>query len=131
MASMTILATPGAGCHGANGAGWPLSTAAGDSASTSVLPRWPTESTPRPRRGSSLPYFAGCRRLIPRSSARCCEREPDGPAERMAVEIERITLVKPVRMGFTTLLTGTVGHFVANDPAPILALLPTESDARD
>jgi phage terminase large subunit GpA-like protein len=45
--------------------------------------------------------------------------------------MERITLVKPVRMGFTTLLTGAVGHFVANDPAPILALLPTESDARD
>jgi phage terminase large subunit GpA-like protein len=45
--------------------------------------------------------------------------------------IERVTLVKPVRVGFTTLLTGPVGAFVANDPAPILALLPTESDCRD
>jgi phage terminase large subunit GpA-like protein len=45
--------------------------------------------------------------------------------------IERVTLVKPVRVGFTTLLTGAVGAFVANDPAPILALLPTESDCRD
>jgi hypothetical protein len=45
--------------------------------------------------------------------------------------IERITLVKPVRVGFTTLLTGATGSFVANEPAPILALLPTESDARD
>lgn len=46
-------------------------------------------------------------------------------------EIERVTLVKPVRVGFTTLLTGAIGSFIANEPAPILALLPTESDARD
>jgi len=42
-------------------------------------------------------------------------------------EIERVTLVKPVRVGFTTLLTGALASFVANDPAPILALLPTET----
>jgi phage terminase large subunit GpA-like protein len=46
-------------------------------------------------------------------------------------EIERVTLVKPVRVGFTTLLTGAIGSFVANEPAPILVLLPTEADARD
>jgi phage terminase large subunit GpA-like protein len=46
-------------------------------------------------------------------------------------EIERITLIKPVRVGFTTLLTAANGHFVHNDPSPILLLLPTESDARD
>ncbi|MGR3464075.1 phage terminase large subunit family protein [Limimaricola sp.] len=45
--------------------------------------------------------------------------------------IERVTLVKPVRVGFTTLLTGALASYVANDPAPILSLLPTESDARD
>ena len=45
--------------------------------------------------------------------------------------IERVTLVKPVRVGFTTLLTGTIGSFVANEPAPILVLLPTEADCRD
>jgi phage terminase large subunit GpA-like protein len=45
--------------------------------------------------------------------------------------IERVTLVKPVRVGFTTLLTGAMASFVANEPAPILCLLPTESDARD
>jgi phage terminase large subunit GpA-like protein len=45
--------------------------------------------------------------------------------------IERVTLVKPVRVGFTTLLTGAIGSFVANEPSPILALLPTEADARD
>ncbi|MFC3057862.1 phage terminase large subunit family protein [Paenirhodobacter populi] len=45
--------------------------------------------------------------------------------------IERVTLVKPVRVGFTTLLTSAIASFVANDPAPILCLLPAESDCRD
>ena len=45
--------------------------------------------------------------------------------------IERVTLVKPVRVGFTTLLTSAVAGFVANDPAPILCLLPAEADCRD
>ena len=45
--------------------------------------------------------------------------------------VERVTLVKPVRVGFTTLLTSAVAHFVANDPSPILYLLPTEADCRD
>lgn len=46
-------------------------------------------------------------------------------------QIERVTLVKPVRVGFTTLLTSAIGHYIVNDPSPILLLLPTESDARD
>jgi phage terminase large subunit GpA-like protein len=46
-------------------------------------------------------------------------------------EIERVTLVKSVRVGFTTLMTGALASFVANEPAPVLALLPTEADARD
>ncbi len=46
-------------------------------------------------------------------------------------QIERVTLVKPVRVGFTTLLSGALASYVANEPAPILALLPTEADARD
>ncbi|QDJ10784.1 Terminase large subunit [Roseomonas mucosa] len=45
--------------------------------------------------------------------------------------LERVTLVKSVRVGFTTLLTGALASFVANEPAPILALLPTEADCRD
>lgn len=45
--------------------------------------------------------------------------------------LERVTLVKPVRVGFTTLLTSAIASFVANDPAPILALLPAEADCRD
>src|SRR5437879_4002611 len=35
-------------------------------------------------------------------------------------EIERVTLVKPVRIGFTTLLTEAIASFVANEPSPIL-----------
>lgn len=46
-------------------------------------------------------------------------------------EFERVTVVKPVRVGFTTLLTGMIGSFIANEPSPILALLPTEADCRD
>ncbi|ADP71990.1 terminase GpA [Rhodomicrobium vannielii ATCC 17100] len=46
-------------------------------------------------------------------------------------EIERISLVKPVRVGFTTLLTGALASYIANEPSPILCLLPTESDCRD
>lgn len=44
--------------------------------------------------------------------------------------VERVTLVKPVRMGFSTLITAAIGSFAVNEPAPILALLPTEADAR-
>src|SRR5438477_12713353 len=40
--------------------------------------------------------------------------------------VERVTVVKPVRVGFTTLLTGALASFVANDPCPVLCLLPTE-----
>lgn len=46
-------------------------------------------------------------------------------------EIERVSIVKPVRVGFSTLLTGTLASYVANEPSPILLLLPTESDCRD
>lgn len=45
--------------------------------------------------------------------------------------IERVTLVKPVRVGFTTLLTSALAGSVANDPSPVLCLLPTEADCRD
>jgi phage terminase large subunit GpA-like protein len=45
--------------------------------------------------------------------------------------IERVTLVKSARSGFTTLLTGLIGHHCVNDPCPVLAVLPTESDCRD
>jgi phage terminase large subunit GpA-like protein len=45
--------------------------------------------------------------------------------------VEKITLVKAAQVGFSTLVTATIGHFVCNDPAQILCVLPTESDCRD
>ncbi len=45
--------------------------------------------------------------------------------------IERVTLIKPVRVGFSTILTSAVAAFVANEPSAILCLLPTEADCRD
>jgi phage terminase large subunit GpA-like protein len=46
-------------------------------------------------------------------------------------EVERVTLVKSVRVGFTTLLTAAVASYVSNEPSPILVLQPTEADCRD
>ena len=46
-------------------------------------------------------------------------------------EIERVTLLKASRIGFTALTVGAIGAYVANTPASILVLLPTEADARD
>ena len=45
--------------------------------------------------------------------------------------IERISVVKAARIGYTTLLTAAIGSFIANDPCPVLVVLPTEADARD
>ena len=45
--------------------------------------------------------------------------------------IERISLIKPVRVGLSTMIVSAIGHFIVNDPSQILLLLPTESDARD
>jgi phage terminase large subunit GpA-like protein len=46
-------------------------------------------------------------------------------------EIERVTLVKATRIGFTQLIVAAIGSYVSNDPAQVLVVLPTESDARD
>jgi phage terminase large subunit GpA-like protein len=45
--------------------------------------------------------------------------------------IERVTLLKAARIGFSLLAASAIAYFVANDPAAILVLLPTEADARD
>ncbi len=45
--------------------------------------------------------------------------------------VERVTVVKSVRVGYSMLLTAAMAAFVANEPSPILMLLPTEADARD
>lgn len=44
--------------------------------------------------------------------------------------IERVTVLKSARVGYSTLLIGMIGNFVGNDPAPILAVVPTDDDAR-
>ena len=44
--------------------------------------------------------------------------------------IERVTLVKAIRVGFTTLITSAIASYIINDPSPIMVVLPTESDAR-
>jgi phage terminase large subunit GpA-like protein len=44
--------------------------------------------------------------------------------------IERITLVKPVRVGFSTLLHAVTAYYIVKDPAPILSVLPTDADCR-
>ncbi len=46
-------------------------------------------------------------------------------------EIERVTVLKAARVGYTSALGGVIGSYVANDPTPIIALLPTEADCRD
>lgn len=44
--------------------------------------------------------------------------------------IERVSVVKPVRLGYTSLLTAVVAYYCQNDPSPLLGVLPTESDCR-
>lgn len=45
--------------------------------------------------------------------------------------VTRVTIVKPVRVGFTTLLSGTLASYIANEPSPIMCLLPTQDDCRN
>lgn len=46
-------------------------------------------------------------------------------------EIERISVLKSARIGWTALQTGFLASSVANSPAPILSIQPTTDDARD
>src|SRR3954471_8572206 len=46
-------------------------------------------------------------------------------------DLERVTVLKSVRVGYTSLLLAAVGHYAVNDPSPILMVLPTQADARD
>lgn len=45
-------------------------------------------------------------------------------------KVERVTVVKSARVGYTTLLVGLLGSHVVNEPAPVLFVLPTEDDCR-
>lgn len=44
--------------------------------------------------------------------------------------VERVSILKSARVGYTQLLTAATGNFVANDPCPILVVLPAEQDCR-
>ena len=46
-------------------------------------------------------------------------------------EIERVTLQKAARIGFSALLAAAIGNYCLNDPTPILAVQPTQDDCRD
>jgi phage terminase large subunit GpA-like protein len=45
--------------------------------------------------------------------------------------IERVSVLKSARVGYTALLTASIAHFVVREPSPILVLMPTEADCRD
>lgn len=45
--------------------------------------------------------------------------------------VERVSILKSVRIGYTQLLVSAIGHFTANDPGPVLVVLPAEQDCRD
>lgn len=42
----------------------------------------------------------------------------------------RVTVLKSARVGYTTLLVGAIANHVVNDPAKVLAVLPTDDDCR-
>jgi phage terminase large subunit GpA-like protein len=45
--------------------------------------------------------------------------------------IERVSVLKSSRVGFSTLLTSAIGYHTIRDPCSILVLLPTQDDCRD
>jgi hypothetical protein len=45
--------------------------------------------------------------------------------------IERVTVIKSARIGYTTLLVGALANYVHNDPSSSLCLLPVKDDARN
>jgi phage terminase large subunit GpA-like protein len=45
--------------------------------------------------------------------------------------VERVTIIKSARVGYTTVLLGFVAYHFVEDPASVLCLLPTQQDCRD
>jgi phage terminase large subunit GpA-like protein len=45
--------------------------------------------------------------------------------------VERVSILKATRVGYTALLASVIAHHVINDPTAVLCLQPVESDARD
>src|SRR6056297_2402359 len=44
--------------------------------------------------------------------------------------VERVTVLKSARIGYTQLAVAALAHYARNDPAPVLAVLPAEADAK-
>lgn len=44
--------------------------------------------------------------------------------------IERVSIQKSARIGYTSLLIGAIANFVANDPAQIMVVIPVDKDGR-
>ncbi|WP_292565131.1 terminase gpA endonuclease subunit [Mesorhizobium sp.] len=44
--------------------------------------------------------------------------------------IERVSVIKSARTGYTVSLIATIGAYAVNDPCPIILLMPTDDDAR-
>jgi phage terminase large subunit GpA-like protein len=45
-------------------------------------------------------------------------------------EVERVTVLKSARVGYTQLTVAALGHYAVNDPGPVLVVLPAEQDCR-
>lgn len=58
------------------------------------------------------------------------------PQQRQILDVigdettERVTILKSARVGATQAMVAALGHFVHNDPAPVISLVPSEEDAR-
>jgi phage terminase large subunit GpA-like protein len=89
-----------------------------------------------PRRKQSLASWIESNVVLPREV--CADPGPmklwpfhHGVVEAIAdPAVERITLVKSVRIGFSTLLHAVTAHYIVAEPSPILSVLPTDSDCR-
>lgn len=44
--------------------------------------------------------------------------------------VERVSVLKSARVGYAQLAVAALAHYAANDPAPVLAVLPAEADAK-
>lgn len=84
------------------------------------LVQWIESTVHIPASASALP---GRMQLWPFQRGWCDALEDPG--------IERVTILKGARIGYTAWLSAALAHFVANSPAPIIALQPTADDARD
>jgi phage terminase large subunit GpA-like protein len=53
-----------------------------------------------------------------------------GIAEAIAdPKIERISVLKSARIGFTTCLVGAIAHYIVREPSPILVVMPPRAIA--